>query len=127
MLFASLPKRRIHGVDFGVSDDHAGLVEAVARARAVVALPGDLMRTILGHCSMRVREVAPALKAMFSEATRAEAERQRDELVGRFRSKAAAVMKCYEDGFDDAMAVIDLCYQTRALVLFAYVFVTKNI
>ena len=111
-LFASLRKRGLHGVDFVVSDDHAGLVEAVRKNFAGATWQRcqvHLMRNILGHCSMRVRsEIATGLKSIFAATTRAEAERQRDELVERFRSKAAAAMKCLEDGFDDAMAVMDL-------------------
>ncbi len=111
-LFASLRKRGLHGVDFVVSDNHAGLVEAVRKNFAGATWQRcqvHLMRNILGHCSMRVRgEIATELKAMFAATTRLDAERKREEIIKRFHAKAAAAMKCLEDGFDDAMAVMDL-------------------
>jgi putative transposase len=111
-LFASLRKRGLHGVDYVVSDDHAGLVEAARKNFAGATWQRcqvHLMRNILGHCSSRIRsDVAQSLKNIFNAGDRREAERRRDETLERFRKSASKAMACLEAGFDDAIAVIDL-------------------
>ena len=111
-LFGSLRKRGLSGVDYVISDDHAGLVEAVRKNFAGATWQRcqvHLMRNILGHCSTRMRaDVAVALKGVFNASDRDEALRRRDEALARFAKTAAKAMACLETGFEDAIAVIDL-------------------
>ncbi len=111
-LFGSLRKRGLHGVDFVVSDDHAGLIEAARKNFAGATWQRcqvHLMRNILGQCSSRIRgDVAAALKSIFATTTRAEAIQRRDETLERFGKSAQKAMACLEAGFDDAIAVMDL-------------------
>jgi putative transposase len=111
-LFGSLKKRGLHGVDFVVSDDHAGLVEAVNKnfvGASWQRCQVHLMRNALGHCPNRERTAfAAAMKLIFSSTDIVDARRHRDELAKRFAKTAARAVACLESGFDDAMAVMAL-------------------
>lgn len=111
-LFGSLKKRGLHGVDFVVSDDHAGLVEAVNKnfiGASWQRCQVHLMRNALGHCPNRERTAfATAMKLIFSSTDIVDARRHRDDLVKRFGKTAARAVACLENGFDDAMAVMAL-------------------
>ena len=111
-MFRWLKGRGLKGVMFVISDSHGGLTEAIARhfqgatwRRCQV----HLMRNILGHTSFRPRvEVAAAAKRVFQAADRKEAERGLAEFVERFEKTAPQAVKCLEDGFEDALAVLAL-------------------
>ena len=111
-LFGSLKKRGLHGVDFVVSDDHAGLVEAVNKnfiGASWQRCQVHLMRNALGHCPNRERTAfTAAMKLIFSSTDIVDARRHRDDLAKRFAKKAAKAVACLENGFDDAMAVMAL-------------------
>jgi len=111
-LLASLKRRGLRGVDFVISDDHAGLVEAIGKQFTGASWQRcqvHLMRNILGHCPSRERSaVAAAAKLIFSATDVVDARRHRDEFVKRFAKTAAKSVACLEDGFDDAMAVMAL-------------------
>jgi len=111
-LFAALKRRGLHGVDFVVSDDHAGLVEAVRKQFAGATWQRcqvHLMRNMLGHCPNRERAaLAAAAKLIFSSTDVLEARRHRDEFIKRFSKTAPKAVACLENGFDDAMAVMVL-------------------
>ena len=111
-LFTSLKRRGLRGVDFVISDDHAGLVEAVHKhfvGASWQRCQVHLMRNILGHAPSRERAaVAAAAKLIFSSTDVVDARRHRDEFVKRFGKTAAKAVRCLEDGFDDAMAVMAL-------------------
>jgi putative transposase len=111
-LFATLKRRGLHGVDFVVSDDHAGLVEAIGKQFAGVTWQRcqiHLLRNMLGHCPRREREdVAKAAALMFKATDLVAARRHRDEFVKRFSQSAPKSVTCLENGFDDAMAVMAL-------------------
>lgn len=111
-LFASLKRRGLRGVDFVVSDDHAGLVEAIGKQFAGASWQRcqvHLMRNMLGHCPSRERAaVAAAAKLIFASTDVQEARRHRDEFVKRFAKTAPKAVACLEDGFEDAMAVMAL-------------------
>jgi len=111
-LLASLKRRGLKGVDFVVSDDHAGLVEAVNKQFAGATWQRcqvHLMRNVLGHCPSRERvALAAAAKRIFSSTDVVDARRHRDEFVKRFAKTAPKAVACLEDGFDDAMAVMTL-------------------
>lgn len=66
------------------------------------------MRNILGHTSFRHRVEVAAAKRVFQAADRQEAERGLAEFVERFEKTAPQAVKCLEDGFEDALAVLAL-------------------
>ena len=111
-LFAALKRRGLRGVDFVISDDHAGLVEAIGKQFTGATWQRcqvHLMRNMLGHCPSRERAVlAAAAKLIFASTDLQEARRHRDEFVKRFSKTASKAVVCLEDGFDDAMAVMAL-------------------
>jgi transposase-like protein len=111
-LFAALKRRGLQGVDFVISDDHAGLVEAIGKQFTGASWQRcqvHLMRNMLGHCPSRERSaLAAAAKLIFASTDVQEARRHRDEFVKRFTKTAAKAVACLEDGFEDAMAVMAL-------------------
>ena len=111
-LFSSLRKRGLKGVIFVVSDEHAGLVEALRKHFAGATWQRcqvHLTRNLLGHSPMRERKaVAEAAKRVFQAPDMSEARRQRDRFVELFAKTAPKAAKCLEDAFDDATAVLCL-------------------
>ncbi len=110
--FRWLKGRGLKGVMFVVSDSHGGLTQAVGKhlhGATWQRCQVHLMRNILGSCSARVRaDVAAAAKRVFHATDMAEARRRLDEFVERFEKTAAKAVRCMEEGFADAMAVIAL-------------------
>lgn len=111
-LFAALKRRGLRGVDFVISDDHAGLVEAIGKQFTGASWQRcqvHLMRNMLGHCPSRERSaVAAAAKLIFASTDVQEARRHRDEFVKRFAKSAPKAVVCLEAGFEDAIAVMVL-------------------
>lgn len=111
-LFAALKRRGLRGVDFAISDDHAGLVEAIGKQFTGATWQRcqvHLMRNMLGHCPSRHRSaLAAAAKLIFASTDVQEARRHRDDLVKQFSKVASKAVACLEEGFDDAMAVMAL-------------------
>ena len=111
-LFGSLRKRGLSGVDYVISDDHAGLVEAVNKNFAGASWQRcqvHLMRNALGHCPNRERTAfAAAMKPIFTATDLTEARRHLDDLIKRFAKSATKAVACIESGFDDTMAVMAL-------------------
>jgi transposase-like protein len=111
-LFARLQKRGLKGVVFVVSDEHAGLVEALRKHFAGATWQRcqvHLQRNLLGHSPMRERKaVAEAAKRVFHAPDMNEARRERDRFVELFAKTAPKAATCLEDAFDDATAVLCL-------------------
>ena len=111
-LFAALKRRGLRGVDFVISDDHAGLVEAISKQFAGASWQRcqvHLMRNMLGNSPSRERSaLAAAAKLIFASTDVQEARRHRDEFVKRFAKTAPKAVTCLEDGFEDATAVMVL-------------------
>jgi transposase-like protein len=111
-LFSSLRKRGLRGVAFVVSDEHAGLVQALRKHFAGATWQRcqvHLQRNLLGHSPMRERKaVADAAKRVFQAADMSEARRQLDRFVETFAKTAPKAVACFEDAFEDATAVICL-------------------
>jgi putative transposase len=111
-MFVWLRGRGLKGVQYVISDSHAGLVEAVQKnfqgahwQRCQV----HLMRNVLGLCSSKVRaEVAESAKRIFQAGDIAEARRRLETFVTHFAKTAAKSVACLEAGFEDAMAVMSL-------------------
>ncbi len=110
--FRWLKGRGLKGVMFVISDEHSGLVEAAKRhfqGASWQRCQVHLMRNILGHCAVRHRaEVAAAVKLVLQAPDMTEARRRLGEFVERFAKLAPKAVKCLEEGFEDAMAVMGL-------------------
>lgn len=110
--FKWLKSRGLKGVIYIISDQHAGLVEAARRCFQGVSWQRcqvHLMRNILGSCSLKYRkEVAEQVKLIFQSADMHEARRRLHDFIDEFEKKTPKAVKCLEDGFEDAMAVMAL-------------------
>jgi transposase-like protein len=111
-MFRSMKDRGLKNVDFVISDDHAGLREAIAKSFVGATWQRcqvHVMRNLLGHSPAKERKaVAAAAKLIFAAADRAEAQRRLDEFVAAFSKTAPKAVACIEAAFDDALAVLVL-------------------
>jgi putative transposase len=110
--FKWLKSRGLKGVVYIISDQHSGLVDAARRCFQGVSWQRcqvHLMRNILGSCSLKYRkEVAEQVKLIFQSADMHEARRRLNDFIDEFEKKTPKAVKCLEDGFEDAMAVMSL-------------------
>ncbi len=111
-LFGSLKKRGLRGVEFVVSDDHAGLIEAIDKqfiGASWQRCQVHLMRNALSYCPSRMRkEFGAAMKLVFGAGDLKEARRHLAALATSFAKTAPKAAACLEAGFEDAMAVMAL-------------------
>ena len=110
--FKWLKSRGLKGVMFVISDQHAGLTEAIAKhfqGATWQRCQVHLMRNILGSCSPRHRaEVAAQAKLVLQAPNKKDALGYLQEFIERFETKAPKAVACLEEAFEDAMAVIAL-------------------
>ncbi|HVS55309.1 MAG TPA: IS256 family transposase [Casimicrobiaceae bacterium] len=115
--FRSLKRRGVDGVDFVISDDHAGLVDAIAKNFSGATWQRcqvHVMRNLLGHAPARERTaVLEAAKLIFASTDLAEARRRHVEFAERFAKSAPKAVACMDGAFDDAMAVMELPLKYR--------------
>ena len=115
--FRWLKGRGLHGVQWVISDSHAGLVQAARQHFQGVAWQRcqvHLMRNLLGHTPRRHRaEVAAYAKRVFQANDIAEARQHLAAFVAHFEKSAPKAVACLEDGFEDALSVIVLPEQYR--------------
>jgi transposase-like protein len=115
--FRWLKGRGLHGVQWVISDSHAGLVQAARQHFQGVAWQRcqvHLMRNLLGHTPRRPRaEVAAYAKRVFQANDIAEARQHLAAFVAHFEKSAPKAVACLEDGFEDALSVIVLPEQYR--------------
>lgn len=110
--FDWLKQRGLRGVCFVVSDEHAGLVNAVRRSfigavwhRCQV----HFMRNILGHVGRRMRdEVADNLAPIFRAETAKQARELAQHFIEKWETRAPKAVACLEEGLEDALAVMAL-------------------
>jgi transposase-like protein len=110
---ASLQARGLHGVRAVVSDDHAGLREAL-KAR-MTGVPWQrcqfhLMKNALAFVprpSMRA-EVTASLRAVFDAPDRPEAQRQLDLAAKKYRAKAPRLAEWLEANVPEGLTVFSL-------------------
>jgi putative transposase len=115
--FAWLRERGLQGVDLVVSDDHAGLVNAIRHhfqgvvwqrcqthfARNLLSsTPTELQAEVLAHLHTITR--APDM---------ATARRERDQFLSDYQSRAPGACAKLDDAFDDITAVLTLPLQYR--------------
>jgi transposase-like protein len=110
---ASLQARGLHGVRMVTSDAHAGLKEALdARLTGVPwqRCQFHLIENAMAYVprpAMR-KEVAASLRAVFDAPDRAEADRQLDLAVERYRGKAPKLAEWLEQNVPEGLAVFAL-------------------
>jgi putative transposase len=111
-LFAWLTERGLHGVDLVVSDDHGGLVKAIAtqfQGASWQRCQTHFSRNILAGCPKALQaEVAAQLRLLFEAPDLATARTQRDAIMEDYAGQAPRAMATLEHGFDDATAVLAL-------------------
>lgn len=110
--FRWLKGRGLQGVMFVISDQHAGLKEAIHKhfqGASWQRCQVHLMRNILGFSSIKHRsEIASYVKLILQSPDMGEARRRLNEFVERFQKVAPKAVACLEEGFEDAMAVMVL-------------------
>jgi len=110
--FRWLKSRGLKGVLFVVSDQHAGLTEAVRKhfqGATWQRCQVHLMRNISGFCSTRHRkDVAEKAKLVLQAPDMTEARRRLNEFIEQFETVAPKAVACLEEAFEDAMAVMAL-------------------
>jgi transposase-like protein len=111
-MFRRLRGRGLDGVMFVVSDDHAGLVQAIGKhfqGASWQRCQVHLMRNLLAHTPVKVRgEVVRAVKLVFNAPDIEEARRRLAVFAQSFAKRAPKAVACLEGGFEDAMAVMPL-------------------
>ncbi len=111
-LFKKLKQRGLNGVDLVVSDDHAGLVNAVKRQfqgamwqRCQV----HFIRNILGHSARHHRkDVANDLRLVFQAENHDMALKLSKDFIEKYASKAQKAVDNFERGFEDALTILSL-------------------
>lgn len=110
--FRWLKQRGLKGVMYVISDQHAGLTEAIRKhfqGATWQRCQVHLMRNILGFTSTRHRaDIAAHAKLVLQAPDIEEARRRLNDFVERFEKKAPKAVACLEEAFEDAMAIIAL-------------------
>lgn len=111
-LFRDLKARGLHGVQFVVSDDHAGLVSAVAREFVGAAWQRcqvHFLRNVLSCTPPTLKlDMAQALKGIFACDRIEDARTRASEVLQRFETRAPKACRCLENGLDEALQVMGL-------------------
>lgn len=111
-LFAWLTERGLQGVDLVVSDDHGGLVRAIAtqfQGASWQRCQTHFSRNILARCPKALQpHLAAHLRLVFEAPDLTTARTQRDAILAAYAEQAPQAMRTLEDGFDDATAVLAL-------------------
>jgi putative transposase len=110
--FRWLKQRGLKGVMYVISDQHAGLTEAIRKhfqGATWQRCQVHLMRNILGFTSTRhLADIAAHAKLVLQAPDIEEARRRLNDFVERFEKKAPKAVACLEEAFEDAMAIIAL-------------------
>jgi len=110
--FNSLKARGLTGVDYIVSDDHRGLVNAIKtcfQGATWQRCQTHFTRNILDACPKKhQRELKPRLRTVFEASDTNTARKLMNDIANEFAEKAPRAVETLEQGFDDAVAVLDL-------------------
>ena len=116
-IFKRLRQRGLNGVEFLVSDDHAGLVNAVNQQFQGVIwqrCQTHFMRNILGHCPRYLKQdIANEIKLIFKAENKDIAIQLARDTIARYEGKASRAMDCLENGLEDGIAVLNLPQRYR--------------
>lgn len=111
-MFDWLKRRGLRGVDLVVSDDHAGLVRAVAthfQGASWQRCQTHLTRNILDACPKALQpEVHARLRLIFEAPDLDTARQFLQETLSTYEDRAPRAMQRLEAAFEDAMAVMAL-------------------
>lgn len=117
----SLNEHGMRGLQYVVSDDHAGL-----KAARKAELPGVLWQRCQFHLQRNVvafvptvamrKEVARALKSIFTAPDRIEAERRLKSVVAQYAVSAPGLAKWIEENVPDGLSVFALPESHRRLL-----------
>lgn len=111
-VFTDLKDRGLTGVDLVVSDDHRGLRNAIERqfqGASWQRCQTHLMRNILDAAPKAVQSALHShIRPIFEAPDRATAQTLWDTLVKDFGQQAPRALAVLEDGWDDALAVLQL-------------------
>lgn len=104
-----LKARGLHGVDLVVSDQHAGLVNALQREFQGASWPRcqtHFTRNVLDACPTAVHDPFPAaLRAVFDAPDRKRADLLLPPLLEEFATTAPRAVAILEAGIEDALAL----------------------
>lgn len=111
-LFSWLKDRGLNGVDFVVSDDHRGLVNAIQKHFQGIIwqrCQTHFMRNILDKCPKKYKQELHERIQMVLHAPDIKTARKMLEIVfDEFEEKAPKSLEILEDGFEDAIQVLHL-------------------
>lgn len=110
--FAGLKQRGLHGVDLVVSDQHAGLVQAVRthfQGASWQRCQTHLMRNIMDVCPEAEKSlVRERIRVIFNAVDEQSARNLANQFVDEFHQKVPKVTQKLEEALDDAIAVLAL-------------------
>ena len=116
-IFKRLKQRGLNGLEFLVSDDHAGLVKAVNQEFQGVIwqrCQTHFMRNILGHSPRHLkRDITNDVKLIFTAENKEVAMLLARDTIARYQEKASKAMDCLENGLEDGIAVLLLPQRYR--------------
>jgi transposase-like protein len=111
-LFDHLKARGLRGVDLVVSDDHKGLKRAVEtrfQGATWQRCQTHFTRNILDGCPKALQgEFHGKLRLIFEAPDMVTARRLLEQVLQDYAGRAPKAVRCLEDGFEDAMAVMAL-------------------
>ena len=115
--FKALRERGLSGVEYIVSDNHGGLVNAVREMFPNTIwqrCQAHFARNITDICKKEYRaELKADLKLMFNAPTLEKAAEMRDEIMEKYNGTCPKAMKILDTGFMDATAVYALPKEHR--------------
>lgn len=110
--FLSLKERGLEDVDLIVSDSHNGLVNAIRKhfqGAAWQRCQTHFSRNILDACPKRLQSDFKAMLKSLYEATDYDTAKMiRDNMAAKFQDKAMKSIEILDEGFEDALAVLNL-------------------
>jgi len=110
--FSWLKQRGLHGVDLVVSDHHSGLVQAICRhfqGATWQRCQTHFMRNIFDKTPKALqKELHAKLRAIFEAPDPRTARMLLNQVLDEYRDKAPKAMEILEEGFEDAIAVLEL-------------------
>lgn len=110
--FSWLKQRGLQGVDLVVSDQHSGLVNAIERQFQGCTwqrCQTHFIRNILDQTPKAVRdELLEDLRSILHAPNKETARFLLDQTLTKWEQKAPKAMEILEEGFEDAIAVLDL-------------------
>ena len=115
--FRWLKRRGLHGVDYIISDNHAGLVKSALRCfqgaswqRCQVHLRRNVLQMTRPSSK---RAIGDGIKEIFDAPDTEDARRRFDLLAEKLQNKAPKALECLEAGLEDALAVMVLPQKYR--------------